>query len=85
MGLRVDWQRRVDHEGEGAVSPSRPKPPPVAIGAAYTANGSSTVWRVERLLADGIHVVLVSQDQATRRKTVSAWVLAETRYFTPAA
>ncbi len=68
------------------MNSSRPKPPPIAIGAAYTAgNGSSTVWRVERLLADGVHVVLVSDDESIRQKTVSAWVLAEPRYFTPLA
>ena len=63
---------------------SRSKPPPVTIGATYTAaNGASTVWRVERLLVDGLHVVLVSADEPTRRKTVSGWVLVEPRYFTP--
>ncbi len=64
---------------------STKKPPPVRIGAAYTAAHSApTVWRAERFLADGVHVVLVSDDEPTRRKTVSAWVLPDTRYFVPA-
>jgi hypothetical protein len=64
---------------------SRPKPPPVSVGAVYTAaGGAPTVWRVERRLADGIHVVLVSEDEPTRSKTVAAWVLADPHYFVPA-
>lgn len=64
---------------------SKPKPPPALVGAAYTAaRGAPTIWRVERSLADGIHVVLVSDDEPTRRKTVSGWVLADPRYFVPA-
>ena len=58
------------------------KPPSLRIGEMYTAtSGASIVWRVERFLADGVHVVLVADDEPTRRKTVSAGVLAESRHF----
>jgi hypothetical protein len=55
------------------------------IGATYKAvNVASLSWRVERFLADGVHVVLVSDEEPSRRKTVSASVLTEPRYFLPA-
>jgi hypothetical protein len=54
----------------------------VPIGAIYKAvNVASLSWRVERFLADGVHVVLVADEQPSRRKTVSALVLDEPRYF----
>jgi len=40
-------------------------------------------WRVDKMLMDGIHVVLVRVDDATRRKTVSIWALSNGRLFVP--
>jgi hypothetical protein len=40
-------------------------------------------WRVDKMLMDGIHVVLVRVDDATRRKTVSLWALSNGRLFVP--
>ncbi len=42
-------------------------------------------WRVDKMLMDGIHVVLVRVDDPTRRKTVSIWALSNGRLFVPAA
>lgn len=64
---------------------SKAWPTRVSIGAVYRANGARTVWRVERLLGDGRHVVLVSDQEPDCRKTISAWALADARYFVPAA
>lgn len=60
------------------------KAPRIQVGETYMSSGTSTVWRVDRLLADGVHVVLVSEDEPTRRKTVAASVLAERHFFMPA-
>jgi len=40
-------------------------------------------WRVEKMLMDGVHVVLVRADDPTRRKTVSIWALSNSRLFVP--
>ncbi len=42
-------------------------------------------WRVDKLLMDGIHVVLIRVDDPTRRKTVSIWALSNGRLFVPMA
>lgn len=60
------------------------RPSRITVGELYVANGASTIWRVDRLLADGVHVVLVSVDEPTRRKTVSARALADRQHFLPA-
>jgi len=57
------------------------RPPPVQLGEIYTSNGGLLTWRVDRLLPDNVHVVLVSENEPTRRKTVSGWALAERHFF----
>lgn len=69
-----------------AMNGFKAKPPAVRIGAIYTtvnATATAMTWRVERLLSDGIHVVLTSDGEPARRKTVSAWALTNPRYFAP--
>jgi len=55
----------------------------VDIGQAFAANGLGLVWRVERHLADGLHVVIAREDDPTRRKTISIWGLLDTDQFLP--
>jgi hypothetical protein len=38
-------------------------------------------WRVQRLLSDGIHVVVVNTDQPTRQKTIAIWALQNTKLY----
>jgi hypothetical protein len=57
----------------------------VNTGQLFAANGLGLVWRVERHLADGIHVVIVRHDDASRRKTISIWGLLDTDQFLPLA
>lgn len=60
--------------------------PTVNIGDAFTAaSGARLVWRVERRLNDGIHVVLVCDSAPSHRKTVSVWGLMDRDQFTPVA
>lgn len=55
------------------------KPPAIDLNTAYAdAHGT---WRVTKLLADGVHVSLVQVDDPSRRKTLSAWALSDSRRF----
>jgi hypothetical protein len=60
------------------------KLPPIELGQLF-ASGEDTraAWRVAKLLADRIHVVLVRRNDPTRQKTVSIWALANQRLFVP--
>lgn len=55
------------------------------IGQSFAANGHGLVWRVERHLADGIHVVIAREDDPSRKKTISIWGLLDTDQFAPLA
>ncbi len=55
----------------------------VDVGQAFAANGHGLVWRVERHLADGIHVVIAREDDPSRKKTISIWGLLDTDQFQP--
>lgn len=58
--------------------------PTINIGDTFTAtSGVRLVWRVERRLNDGVHVVLVCDSAPSQRKTVSVWGLADRAQFTP--
>lgn len=58
--------------------------PSINIGDSFIAtSGARLVWRVERRLNDGIHVVLVCETAASQRKTVSVWGLTDRAQFTP--
>ena len=56
----------------------------VEIGQAFAAHGHGLVWRVERHLPDGVHVVIVRDDDPSRRKTISIWGLLDGGQFRPA-
>jgi hypothetical protein len=53
----------------------------VEIGQSFSAVGLGLVWRVEKRLADGVHVVIVCEDDPSRRKTISVWGLLDTGQF----
>jgi len=56
--------------------------PFIDIGETFTvAVGPQFIWRVERRLNDGIHVVLVCEEERSRRKTVSVWALSDRTQF----
>lgn len=56
----------------------------INIGDTFTAtSGARLVWRVERRLNDGIHVVLVCDNAPSQRKTVSISALNDRGQFTP--
>jgi len=57
----------------------------VDIGQSFAANGHGLVWRVERHLADGIHVVIAREDDPSRKKTISIWGLLDGEQFRPIA
>jgi len=57
----------------------------VDTGQLFAANGLGLIWRVERHLADGIHVVIVRRDDASRKKTISVSGLLDTDQFLPIA
>lgn len=55
------------------------KPPAIDLNTTYAdAHGA---WRVTKLLSDGLHVSLVRVDDPSRRKTLSAWALSDSRRF----
>ena len=57
---------------------------PIELGQLFAAADDLRFqWRVEKLLTDGVHVVLVRVDDPTRRKTVSLWALSSGRLFVP--
>jgi hypothetical protein len=53
----------------------------VDIGQTFAANGHGLVWRVERHLADGLHVVIAREDDPSRKKTISIWGLLDTEQY----
>ncbi len=58
----------------------------INIGDTFTAtSGARLVWRVDRRLNDGIHVVLVCDGAPSQRKTVSISALNDRDQFTPVA
>jgi hypothetical protein len=56
----------------------------VEIGQAFVASGQGLIWRVERHLPDGVHVVIVREDDPSRRKTISIWGLLDGDQYQPA-
>ncbi len=59
------------------------RPSNIDIGQLFAAVGHGLVWRVERRLADGIHIVIARDDDPSRRKTISLWGLLDTGQFVP--
>jgi hypothetical protein len=58
----------------------------IEIGQLFaSADDVRFQWRVDKMLMDGIHVVLVRVDEPSRRKTVSLWALSNGRLFVPVA
>jgi hypothetical protein len=57
----------------------------VDIGQSFAANGHGLVWRVERHLSDGIHVVIARNDDPSRKKTISISGLLDAGQFRPLA
>jgi hypothetical protein len=56
--------------------------PTVNVGDGYVAaNATQLTWRVGTMLADGIHIVLVCENEPSLRKTVSISALADSRHF----
>lgn len=61
------------------------KKPQVELGRTYIAKSDPrSVWRVDKILSDGIHVALVRVDEPSRRKTISVWALSDHQHFVPA-
>lgn len=57
----------------------------VDIGQSFSAVGLGLVWRVDRWLTDGVHVVIVCEGDPSRQKTISVWGLLDTDQFLPVA
>ena len=55
--------------------------PNIAIGAEFLMRTVGTVWRVEKILRDGIHIALVNVEDRTWRKTFSALALVNRDLF----
>ena len=55
------------------------RPPSVDPNTTYA--GEYAVWRIAKVLADGVHVSLVQVDDPSRRKTLSVWALSDPRRF----
>ena len=56
---------------------------PVGLGQTYRAiDDLRFIWRVDRLLIDGVHAALVRVDDPSRRKTISLWALNNYRLYT---
>lgn len=55
------------------------KPPAIDLNTTYV--DAHAVWRVAKVLADGVHVSLVRVGDPNHRKTLSAWALADPRRF----
>jgi hypothetical protein len=53
----------------------------IAIGAKFLLRSVGSVWLVDRLLRDGIHIALVNVDDRTLRKTLSVFALADGSRF----
>jgi hypothetical protein len=55
------------------------------LGQTYisTDDRRGFIWKSDKFLTDGMHVVLVGVDEPKRRKTVSLWALENRRLFTP--
>lgn len=63
----------------GILAPMTRKP---SLGETYIAtNSTEFIWRVDRLLDDDVHVVLVCDQDPSRRKTVSISALGDPAYF----
>jgi hypothetical protein len=57
---------------------------PVTLGQIFLeADQLRGKWRVQKLLVDGIHAVLIDEDQPSRRKTFSISALNDRALFTP--
>jgi hypothetical protein len=57
----------------------------INVGTSYVAmNATQRRWSVANVLADGVHLVLVCDDEPSLRKTVSVSALLDSRYFAPA-
>ncbi len=54
----------------------------IEVGQIFSERDNARFsWRVERLLSDGIHVVVVNTDQPTRQKTIAIWALQNTKLY----
>ena len=59
------------------------KSPRVAVGATYILKSVGSVWRVESLVRDERHVVLVDVADRCSRKTLSVTALLDRSRFMP--
>lgn len=55
----------------------------ISIGAKFLLRSVGSVWRVEQMLRDGIHIALVNVEDRTVRKTLSMFALADGQRFVP--
>jgi hypothetical protein len=81
-GWRQGGAVRGTHQHRGVPMTRKP---PVDVGSLYAmTTDPRSRWRVDKLLADDVHVVLVCCDEPSRRKTLSTWALLHGRDFAPA-
>jgi len=59
------------------------KTPHVRVGATYILKSVGSVWRVESLVRDERHVVLVDVANRSSRKTLSLTALLDRNRFMP--
>ena len=60
------------------------KLPTFAVGKTFFARSDTrSLWRVDKVLQDGLHVALVRVDEPSRRKTISVWALSDAQHFKP--
>jgi hypothetical protein len=65
-----------------ADTPPMATKPAINVGDSYVAIGArQAVWRVASLLLDGMHVVLVRENEPSLRKTMSTWALLDATHF----
>jgi hypothetical protein len=58
------------------------KASPVDIGQTFRAiDDVRFIWRVEKMLIDGVHAALVRVDDPSRQKTISVWALRNSRLY----
>lgn len=55
--------------------------PKIEVGGRFTEIGLRDIWQVERFLNDGVHVVMIRENEPGRRKTISVWALADRKRF----
>ena len=59
------------------------KLPHITVGATYILKSAGSIWRVESLVRDERHVVLVDVSDRSSRKTLSVTALLDRNRFMP--